>query len=128
MITIKVDESKDMIVFGGPIDKWIPYRELPESESNKWFLEKKFSNPLDAQFIDRLGYAITLLNDSVSVDRDIVGGMPVLSGSRFSIAQVFAEIADGDSLDTLSDRMDLDIDSLKKLFEGMSIQLDRPYL
>lgn len=126
MITIKVDESKDMIVFGGPIDKWIPYRELPESD--KWYLEKKFSNPLDAQFIDRLGYSITLLNDSVSVDRDIVGGMPVLFGTRFSIAQVFAEIADGDSLDTLSDRMDLDIESLKKLFEGMSIHLDRPYL
>lgn len=51
---------------------------------------------------------------------DKLGGRPVLKGTRVSIAQIVAEIADGASIPGLVADMDLPEQTLKCLFECIS--------
>lgn len=76
----------------------------------------------------RLWVSSVMLQECVSVDSKIRGGIPVLAGTRMTIAQLLAEVADGRSLSDISDSFDLDFEHLQKLFEGMAIQFDRPFL
>lgn len=80
----------------------------------------------DEWIATRLRKAAVILRDCVIIDADVRGGIPVLMGTRFSIAQVLAEIADGKGICDIAQEFDLDENLLRRLFEGLSIHLDRP--
>ena len=62
--------------------------------------------------------AATALRSCIEIDRNKSGGAPVLKGTRFTIAQLFAEIAEGRSIEEISRDFDLDLDTIKKLLRA----------
>ena len=80
----------------------------------------------DTELAERLIEAARLLEDSVEIDSAVRGGVPVIRGTRIGIGRIFAEIADDKPLSEIADSLDLDVDVLKKVIEGISIHLDRP--
>jgi uncharacterized protein (DUF433 family) len=73
----------------------------------------------------RLQHAIQQLHGCVDVTPAIRGGIPVVKGTRFTVAQVLAELAEGRSIAELADDFDLDVDCLKNLLHSFAICLDR---
>ena len=61
----------------------------------------------------RLTFAAHLLQNLIETDPNKAGGIPVLSGTRFKISQVLAEIADGKSLKGLARDFSLDREKLE---------------
>ncbi len=57
-----------------------------------------------------------------AIERDPMkrGGKPVLRGTRVTVGQILAELADGQSLNDLCDDMDLDLEWCKKLLNELS--------
>lgn len=76
---------------------------------------------------ERLATAIQLLNDSIEIDADVLSGVPVVRGTRISVARVLAEVADNPTLSAIADNLEIDVQSLKNIIEGISICLDRPF-
>ena len=74
----------------------------------------------------RVNYAIFVLQDCVEIDRRKRGGTPVLKGTRFTLSQVLAEIADDRRLTEIADSFDLELRFLEGFLRGLSICLDRP--
>ena len=52
--------------------------------------------------------------------------MPVLKGTRISIAQILAEIGEGQSAEEVAADFDIDVGLVKKLVLGLAVCLDRP--
>ncbi len=76
--------------------------------------------------IQRAQFASSELGDCVERDPLKMNGVPVVKGSRISIAQVFAEMAEGMSSDEVAEDFSLDPALIKRLVSGFSICLDRP--
>lgn len=57
---------------------------------------------------------------SLEIDPDRRGGVPCLPGTRFTVAQVLAELADGDSVSELVDNLDLDEKSIKDFLNELA--------
>jgi uncharacterized protein (DUF433 family) len=73
--------------------------------------------------------AVNLLDDCVEVHPGKRGSVPVLAGTRFTLAQLLAELAEGDrSVDQIAANFDLDSEAVRAFLEGLSIYLDRPML
>lgn len=77
--------------------------------------------------VERLRFAAIMLRDSVTIDAEIRGGVPVLKGTRVPVAQVLAEIADNATISEIADDLDLEQEVIVKLLEGMAIHLDHPF-
>jgi len=75
----------------------------------------------------RLLVSATLLHESVVVDPDIRGGVPVLRGTRISLSQILIEISDGETVGGFADEYDIDDKMIKHFLEGLSIHLDRSF-
>lgn len=80
----------------------------------------------EEELAERLSIAVKLLDDSVEIDRDVRGGVPVVRGTRISVARILAEVADDHRLSEVADSLDIDVKVLTKIIEGLSIHLDRP--
>jgi uncharacterized protein (DUF433 family) len=76
---------------------------------------------------ERARYAVAMLRDCTEVNPKKCGGVPVLKGTRFSLAQVLAEIAEGRSVSELAEDFELEPAMIKEFLEGMAIALDRPF-
>ncbi|GAG36836.1 unnamed protein product [marine sediment metagenome] len=64
--------------------------------------------------------------ENVTIDPDIMHGRPVLKGTRFPVAQLIAELADGHSTSDIAEGCGLDIKTITDFlfelafyFEGM---------
>lgn len=55
-----------------------------------------------------------------------MNGVPVVKGSRISVAQIFAEMAEGMSANEVAEDFSLDPALVKRLVSGFSVCLDRP--
>ena len=76
---------------------------------------------------ERARYAILMLRDCTEVNPKKRGGVPVLKGTRFTLAQILAEIAEGRSIVDLAEDFELDSELIKEFLEGIAISLDRPF-
>ena len=76
--------------------------------------------------VERTRHAARELDDCVEVNPDKLGGVPVLKGSRISVAQILAEIAEGQTVEAVADDFDLDVAQVKRLVTGLSVSLDQP--
>jgi len=73
-------------------------------------------------------YAEILINDVVEVDRNKASGVPVLKGTRFKIAQLIGELADGFSVARIAKQHDLEKDNIVKFLRAIAIKLDQSFL
>ena len=71
--------------------------------------------------------AALALADCAEVNPKRLGGVPTLKGTRFPIAQVLSQIADGDSIDDLAENFDLDREQLSTLLHALAACLNRPF-
>lgn len=53
------------------------------------------------------------------------GGLPCVRGTRFTVAQVLAELADGRCIDELADSFDMDVDMLEALLRELALTYER---
>ena len=68
------------------------------------------SSPRTDQWLaDRLEHASRELDDCVELNPEKLGGIPVLKGTRISVAQIMAEIGEGSSAAEVSADFDLDV-------------------
>jgi|OpeIllAssembly_1097287.scaffolds.fasta_scaffold763392_1 uncharacterized protein (DUF433 family) len=74
----------------------------------------------------RAQYATRELSDCVEWNADKLGGAPVLKGTRISVAQVLAELGEGQSAEEVAADFDLDVALVKRLVQGLAVCLDRP--
>jgi uncharacterized protein (DUF433 family) len=77
--------------------------------------------------VERLRRAAIMLRDVIEINERRRGGIPVLAGTRFTIAQVLGELADGRNVKEIAELFELDLDQIVTLLQGLSIHLDRSY-
>jgi uncharacterized protein (DUF433 family) len=70
-----------------------------------------------------LGY--DKLGEAVEINPRRRGGVPVLKGTRFTVAQTLAELADTSGVDEVARNYDLDANVIRKMLEGLSLVLMR---
>jgi uncharacterized protein (DUF433 family) len=107
-------------------------QEGKESTSlQAWFAEgtvlKNWALRHEEWIAERLRFAAMMLRGSVTIDAEIRGGVPVLRGTRVPVAQILAEIAGDARVSEIADDLDLDMEVVVKVLEGMAIHLDRPF-
>ena len=77
--------------------------------------------------VERAKYALLVIQDCVEVNPNKRGGVPVLRGTRFTVAQLFAEISEGRSLGDIAEDFEIDLVIMKKVMESFAIHFDRPF-
>lgn len=79
-------------------------------------------------FARRIRAALVALDQQcLTACPDIRGGKPCLKNSRFSIAQIFSELADGGTLADLAESYELDLERLQTLFRALATMFDQPW-
>lgn len=71
-------------------------------------------------------YALQLLRQCVERDPGKHSGVAVLRGTRFTIAQLFAEMSEGRGILEIAEAYRLDKEQLRELLEGLSMHFDQP--
>ena len=79
-----------------------------------------------ARLAQRLAAAARELSDLVTVDPEVRGGVPVLSGTRLPVARILAEVAEDRPLSEIAEDHDLSPDALPRLFHALATFLERP--
>jgi uncharacterized protein (DUF433 family) len=82
--------------------------------------------PVEQWLTERTQHASRELGDCVELSPEKLGGVPVLRGTRVSIAQILAEIGEGQSVEEVAADFDLDVSLVKKLVLGLASCLDQP--
>ena len=84
------------------------------------------TQPAGQWLTERVQYATRELADCVEWNADKLGGAPVLRGTRISVAQILAELGEGQSAEEVAGDFDLDVLLVKRLVQGLAVCLDRP--
>jgi len=66
------------------------------------------------------------LQSAVDIDPDRRGGTPVLKGTRFTVGQTLAELAESAGVPEVANRFDLDEDTIRELLFGLALLVERP--
>jgi uncharacterized protein (DUF433 family) len=82
--------------------------------------------PAELEFARRAREAMVALQECVEVSPEVLGGVPVLRGTRFSVPQLFAELADSSGLAELADDFELDPALLQRFLHALAVYLDKP--
>jgi uncharacterized protein (DUF433 family) len=82
----------------------------------------------EAKLSDRMQSALDILNEVVDIDVKKAGGKPCLIGTRFTLAQVFAEIAEGKSIIDLSKDFNLNKSHIEGFLRSISICFDQSFV
>jgi uncharacterized protein (DUF433 family) len=72
-------------------------------------------------------YGLVKLRGIVEVDPERRGGVPVLRGTRFPVAQVLAELAETEGAEEVAENFDLEARAIRDLLNAFSLLLHRPY-
>ncbi len=74
-----------------------------------------------------IGHAVILKSDFIEINEKRRGGVPVIKGTRFTVAQLLAEIADGNSIKEIADDFHLDLNIIERLLRDIANCLDKPW-
>lgn len=74
-----------------------------------------------------LTFGYQSLDNAVDVDPDIHGGVPVLHGTRFTVSQALAEIAETRGPADFAEDFGLDVESVRRLLVALSLVFQRPW-
>jgi uncharacterized protein (DUF433 family) len=66
------------------------------------------------------------LQKSVEIDPKRRGGFPVLKGTRFTVGQTLAELADSAGVPEVANRFDLNEETIRELLYGLALLVERP--
>jgi uncharacterized protein (DUF433 family) len=72
-------------------------------------------------------FGLETLRDYVEVDPSRRGGVPVLKGTRVTVAETLAEVAESRGVQDVAENFDLDAEQLKSILNGLSLLLNQPY-
>jgi len=75
---------------------------------------------------NRSHQAMIALRDYIESDPKRLGGIPVFKGTRFSVPQLFAELADSDAIADIAADLDLSAAKLRKFLHALAVYLNRP--
>jgi uncharacterized protein (DUF433 family) len=95
------------------------WRTLMKSASVRSFRLQQWS-------AECLQWGDTALQNAVEIDPKRRGGIPVLKGTRFTVAQTLAELADSTGVPEVANRFDLDEDTIRELLYGLALLAERP--
>jgi uncharacterized protein (DUF433 family) len=70
--------------------------------------------------------ALSALDHSIESRPRVLSGVPVFKGTRFSIPQFFAELAEGESIDSIAEEFDVDRESLSSVLHALAVCLNQP--
>src|SRR5262249_17772855 len=122
-----------VLPFGAiPLDSkrgWLSRLPLPTMHSNaegRSMASGKMEISHEEWLAERVRSALIMLGECVEVNANKRGGIPVLKGTRFTVSQVLAEMAEGRAITEIAEDFEVVLDLLKKLLEGLSISLDQP--
>ena len=105
--------------------------ELPERKNVAQWLQTASAWSSQTQYAlwiaDRVYYAVQHLSESVEIDHDIRSGIPVLRGTRVPLSRIIAEVAEGESITEIAEDLELDVEVIRRFFEGFSVFMDRPF-
>ncbi len=97
------------------------------SEHIDWTSAKNSAKSYEWYLQYELG-GLAMLRKCVEVDPLRVRGVPVLRGTRFTVAQVLAELADTSGPDEVADSFELDSSLIREVIEGLSLMLNKPFV
>lgn|SRR6266404_93190 len=66
------------------------------------------------------------LQNAVEIDPKRRGGIPVLKGTRFTVGQTLAELADSAGVPEVANRFDLNEETIRELLYGLALLAERP--
>jgi len=68
-----------------------------------------------------------IFSDSVVIDADVRSGVPVLRGTRVPLSLIVSEIADGGNIMEISEDVDIDVATVRRFFDDLSVALDHSF-
>ena len=74
----------------------------------------------------KMNRAVERLSEYIDIDPARRAGIPVIKGTRFRVSQLFAQLADGDSISDLEENLELDRALLQNLLHALSVVIDQP--
>ncbi len=78
----------------------------------------------EAWTAEHLRAAATLLRDSIDIDPEKRGGVPMVKGTRVPVATILAELAEGATIGGVAADLDLDPEILRKMIQGIAGHFD----
>lgn len=129
--------QEDLFLAGQSDGRWIiESPDLPEDlaatkrEIRGWTLELSSGVDLTEQslLVQRLYIGMQMLQESVDIDPDKRHGIPVLKGTRFKAGQVLAQLADGDSVESLARELRLNQQTIVDFLHSLAILINQPML
>lgn len=76
--------------------------------------------------VERVWYALAELRECTESHPDKLSGVPVLRGTRFTLAQLLAELADGRNTQEIADAFTIEATLIERFLYGLSAYLNRP--
>ena len=76
-------------------------------------------------YIECQSHGWAMLNHLIEIDPGRRGGVPVLRGTGFTVAQLFAELAETEAVEEVADNFSLDIEQIRDLLNGFSLIMQR---
>jgi|SRR5271166_2970459 len=81
---------------------------------------------LEQWFSECVQWGDKALQNSVEIDPKRRGGIPVLKGTRFTVGQALAELADSTGVPEVANRFDLNEETIRELLYGLALLAERP--
>jgi uncharacterized protein (DUF433 family) len=94
-------------------NEWASLIKPLSTRALEWYFECNF-----------IGYET--LREVAEINPRRRGGVPVLKGTRFTISQALAELADSSGVNEVAQHFDIDANALKEMLEGLSLVLMQP--
>lgn len=122
-------ERRDSIANGGhSIDT--PERDLAHNNPSEWQTVIRSASVrsirLEEWFAECILWGHKALENAVEVDPKRRGGIPVLKGTRFTVGQTLAELAESAGVQEVAERFDLDEETIRELLAGLALLVERP--
>jgi uncharacterized protein (DUF433 family) len=81
---------------------------------------------LEQWFSECVLWADKALQNAVEIDPKRRGGIPVLKGTRFTVGQTLAELADSAGVPEVATRFNLNEQTIRELLYGLALLAERP--
>jgi uncharacterized protein (DUF433 family) len=105
----------------------VPLFDPSSDWSRRFQSHNRYVKPTEEWYLQCVYYGLISLDQCVEIDPRRRGGVPVLRGTRVTVAEALAEVADSCGVQEVADNFDLDSESLRCLLNSLSLLLNRPY-
>jgi uncharacterized protein (DUF433 family) len=111
----------------GPINELRFSHALDADWSRNFRILKGHSVRAEEWYFQCAFFGLESLRHCVEVDPHRRGGVPVLRGTRFTVAEALAELAESSGVHQVAENFDLDDEVLRDLLNSLSLLLNQPY-